>query len=75
MSTKPSISILLEDIDPDNVRSTFNSNIVGMIVLTKFALAHMKRGSTIVNSTSVTAYKGSAGMLDCMSFQVYSGRF
>lgn len=36
-----------------------------MIVLTKFALPHMKRGSTIVNSASVTAYKGSAGMLDC----------
>lgn len=53
------------DIEPDNVRSTFKSNIVGMIVLTKFALPHMKRGGTIVNSASVTAYKGSAGMLDC----------
>lgn len=53
------------DIEPDNVRSTFKSNIVAMIVLTKFALPHMRRGSTIVNSASVTAYKGSAGMLDC----------
>lgn len=55
----------LADIEPDNVRSTFHSNIVGMIVLTKFALPHIKRGGTIVNSASVTAYKGSAGMLDC----------
>ncbi|KAK9894222.1 NAD(P)-binding protein [Cystobasidium minutum MCA 4210] len=54
----------LADIEPDNVRSTFKSNIVAMIVLTKFALPHMRRGSTIVNSASVTAYKGSAGMLD-----------
>lgn len=29
-----------------------------MIVLTKYAIPHMKRGSSIVNSTSVTAYKG-----------------
>ncbi|KAJ7716396.1 hypothetical protein DFH07DRAFT_1068392 [Mycena maculata] len=54
----------LAEINLDNVRSTFNSNIVGMIALTKFALPHMKRGCTIVNSSSVTAYKGSAGMLD-----------
>jgi len=54
----------IADIEPDNVRSTFHSNIVAMIVLTKFAVPHMQRGSTIVNSTSVTAKKGSAGMLD-----------
>jgi len=54
----------IADIEPDNVRSTFHSNIVAMIVLTKYAIPHMKRGSSIVNSTSVTAYKGSAAMLD-----------
>ncbi|KAJ7071984.1 putative oxidoreductase [Mycena amicta] len=54
----------LAEIDLDNVRSTFNSNIVGMIALTKFALPPMKRGCTIVNSSSVTAYRGSTGMVD-----------
>ena len=36
----------------------------GMIILTKFAMPHMKRGGTIVNSTSVTCYKGSDKFLD-----------
>jgi len=54
----------LAEIDLDNVRSTFHSNIVGMIALTKFALPYMKRGCTIVNSSSVTAYKGSSAMVD-----------
>ncbi|KAJ7478653.1 hypothetical protein B0H11DRAFT_2028147 [Mycena galericulata] len=54
----------LADIILDNVRSTFHSNIVGMIALTKFALPHMKRGCTIVNSSSVTGYKGSPAMVD-----------
>lgn len=31
------------------------------------ALPHMKRGDCIINTTSVTAYKGSAGMLDYVS--------
>ena len=52
-----------EDIKLEDVESTFQSNIVAMIALTKFAVPHMKRGSTIVNSTSVTAFKG---MSSCM---------
>ncbi|KAK7460627.1 hypothetical protein VKT23_009346 [Stygiomarasmius scandens] len=35
-----------------------------MIYLTKEAVPHMKRGASIINSTSVTAYKGSPAMLD-----------
>lgn len=31
------------------------------------ALPHLKRGDCIINTTSVTAYKGSAGMLDYVS--------
>jgi len=57
----------IAEIEPDNVRSTFHSNIVGMIVLSKYAVPHLRRGSTIVNSTSVTAMKGSVGMLDYAS--------
>lgn len=48
----------------ENVESTFQSNIVAYIGLTKAALPHMKHGDCIINTTSVTAYKGSAGMLD-----------
>ncbi|KJA28385.1 hypothetical protein HYPSUDRAFT_33754 [Hypholoma sublateritium FD-334 SS-4] len=57
----------LADIDLDNVESTFRSNILQMFALTKLALPHLKRGSSIINTTSVTAYKGSAGLVDYSS--------
>lgn len=56
-----------EDIDLGNVESTFRSNILQMFAVTKFALPHLKRGSSIINTTSVTAYKGSVG-LGALSF-------
>ncbi|KAJ9120192.1 hypothetical protein QFC22_003092 [Naganishia vaughanmartiniae] len=57
----------IADIDLKNVESTFQSNIVAMIAMAKYAVPHMKRGSTIVNSTSVTAFKGSPAMVDYSS--------
>lgn len=48
----------------DNVEDTFNCNIINYIGVTKAALPHMKRGDCIICTTSVTAYKGSAGMVD-----------
>jgi NAD(P)-dependent dehydrogenase (short-subunit alcohol dehydrogenase family) len=51
-----------EDIDLNNVQSTFQSNILQMFAVTKFALPHLKRGSAIVNTTSVTGYKGSPSL-------------
>lgn len=56
-----------EDIDLGVTESTFRSNVLGAFALTKFALPHMKRGSTIIQSSSVTAYKGSAQMIDYSS--------
>ncbi len=54
----------IAEIDEQNVRDTFESNIIQYILLSKLAVPHMKRGSNIINTTSVTAYKGSPGMLD-----------
>ncbi|CEH15506.1 reductases with broad range of substrate specificities [Ceraceosorus bombacis] len=55
----------LAEIDLKNVESTFQTNIVAMIALAKFALPHLKRGAgTIINDASVTAYKGSIGFAD-----------
>lgn len=54
----------LSEIDMDNVEDTFRTNIVQYIGTTKAALPHLKRGDCIINTTSVTAYKGSAGMVD-----------
>ncbi|GAA6020618.1 hypothetical protein JCM11491_001119 [Sporobolomyces phaffii] len=52
------------EIDMDNVNDTFQTNIIAYIGVTKAALPHMKRGDCILCTTSVTAYKGSAGMVD-----------
>ena len=38
---------------------TFRTNIFAMFHLTKAALAHMQPGAAIINSASVTAYRGS----------------
>ena len=38
-----------------------------MFAITKFALNHMQSGSAIINTTSVTAYKGSQQLVDYSS--------
>ncbi|KAF5385068.1 hypothetical protein D9615_001254 [Tricholomella constricta] len=63
-ASKQIICKKFEDIDLKNVESTFRSNILQMFAVTKFALPHLKRGSSIINTTSVTAYKGSTGLVD-----------
>ncbi|KAK2780892.1 hypothetical protein FQN52_001989 [Onygenales sp. PD_12] len=55
------------DIDLDNVESTFRSNILQMFALTKYALPHMKKGSSIINTTSVVAFRGTSSMIDYAS--------
>lgn len=54
----------LAEINMDNVEDTFRTNIVQMIGICKVALPHLQRGSNIINTSSVTAYKGSPGMVD-----------
>ena len=54
----------IEDIDREQLERTFRTNIFSMFYLVKAALKHMKEGSTIINTTSVTAYRGSKQLLD-----------
>jgi len=53
-----------EDISQDLVERTFRTNILGQFWLTKAALPHMADGTCIINTTSVTAYTGSASQVD-----------
>jgi NAD(P)-dependent dehydrogenase (short-subunit alcohol dehydrogenase family) len=57
----------LEDITAEQLESTFRTNIFSMFYLTRAALPHLSEGSAIVNSTSVTAYRGSPHLLDYSS--------
>ncbi|KAI9754373.1 MAG: hypothetical protein M1815_005674 [Lichina confinis] len=54
-------------IDLDNVESTFRSNILQMFAMTKFCVPHMPKGSAIINTTSVVAFRGTSSMVDYAS--------
>lgn len=54
----------LEDISEEQWEKTFRTNIFGMFQMTKAALPHLHKGASIINTTSVTAYKGSPQLLD-----------
>lgn len=57
----------LEDISAEQLEKTFRTNIFSYFFMTKAALPHLKAGAAIVNTTSVTAYKGSPELLDYSS--------
>jgi NAD(P)-dependent dehydrogenase (short-subunit alcohol dehydrogenase family) len=54
----------IANISEDQLRETFETNFFGLFYLTKAALKHMTEGDAIINTSSVTAYNGSPGLLD-----------
>lgn len=55
------------DTSADVLEQTFRTNIFPMFYFAKYAVPHMARGSSIINSTSVTAYHGSPSLLEYSS--------
>jgi len=54
----------IRDISEEQLKRTFQTNIFGMFYMVQAARPHLKRGSAIVNCTSVTMYQGSSDLLD-----------
>jgi NAD(P)-dependent dehydrogenase (short-subunit alcohol dehydrogenase family) len=51
-------------IPPEQLERTFRTNVFAMFYLTQAALPHLEKGASIINTASVTAYRGSPNLLD-----------
>src|SRR5207245_9440106 len=52
------------EVSRAQVEQTFRTNVFSMFDLTRLTVPHLKPGAAIINSASVTAYRGSAHLLD-----------
>jgi NAD(P)-dependent dehydrogenase (short-subunit alcohol dehydrogenase family) len=57
----------VEDISEEQLGRTFRTNLYGYFFMTQAALPHLKDGSTIVNTASITAYRGHPSLVDYAS--------
>ena len=52
------------EIPAAQLERTFRTNVFGFFYMTKAALRHMDEGASIVNTTSITAYRGHETLID-----------
>ena len=52
------------EIGTGQLARTFQTNVFAIFYLTKMVIPHLKRGAAIVNTASVTAYKGHETLID-----------
>lgn len=57
----------VEDISPEQLIRTFTTNVFGMFYLTQEIVSQMQEGDTIINTASVTAYRGNPTLIDYSS--------
>lgn len=57
----------IEEITSKQLAETFETNIYPFFFIVKEGLSHLKKGDSIINTTSVTAYRGSEHLLDYSS--------
>lgn len=55
------------DISHEQLEFTFRNNVFSFFYLIQYALPYMKKGSCIINTTSVTAYEGNKDLIDYSS--------
>ncbi|MGQ0562705.1 MAG: SDR family oxidoreductase [Gemmatimonadota bacterium] len=53
-----------EKISPEQLEHTFRTNIFAYFWVAQAAVTHMKQGSAIINTGSITAFDGHAGLMD-----------
>lgn len=54
----------IEDVSEEQLEKTFRTNFFGTFFMCKAAVKYLKEGSTIINTASITAYRGSPRLLD-----------
>ncbi|MDQ4147524.1 MAG: SDR family oxidoreductase [Pseudomonadota bacterium] len=54
----------IEEIPTEQLKRTFRTNCFSFFYMTRAAIEHMQAGSVIINTSSVTAYRGSSHLID-----------
>jgi NAD(P)-dependent dehydrogenase (short-subunit alcohol dehydrogenase family) len=57
----------IEDISAEQLQKTFSTNIFAYFYMTKFVVPHLQKGSAVINTASVTAFKGNQMLMDYSS--------
>lgn len=57
----------IENISAEQMKLTFEVNFYGLFIMTKLVLPYLKCGSSIINTTSITAYEGNEWLIDYSS--------